>query len=90
MTSASITAMLDRLTASGHLQRQQHPTDRRSISIVATPGSDEEVRATLGAMHQRLIAVARKLNADEAALVQSFLTDVTATINGVDPTTPAR
>ncbi|MCU1405829.1 MAG: MarR family transcriptional regulator, partial [Glaciihabitans sp.] len=73
MTSASVTTMLDRLTASGHIQREQHPTDRRSISIVATPGSDDEVRQTLGSMHHRLMDVAEKLPAADALVIRDFL-----------------
>jgi DNA-binding MarR family transcriptional regulator len=36
MTSASVTALLDRLSKSGHVQRTPHPTNRRSNMITAT------------------------------------------------------
>jgi DNA-binding MarR family transcriptional regulator len=84
MTSASVTALLDRLTTSGHVQRTPHPTNRRSNMITATPGSDEEVRQTLGAMHARMIDAARALSAADAALVQQFLESMTAAVDSVD------
>ncbi|GAB3586116.1 hypothetical protein GCM10027406_35590 [Leifsonia lichenia] len=81
MKSSSITIMLDRLTASGHIRRSAHPTDRRSIVITATPGADEEVRETLGDMHRRLLAVAASLDEDDAGVVTAFLGRVTASLD---------
>jgi DNA-binding MarR family transcriptional regulator len=78
MKSASVTVMLDRLTKSGHLTRSPHPSDRRSLAVVATPSSDEEVRATLGDMHRRMMGVARKLDADQAEVVRRFLLELAA------------
>jgi DNA-binding MarR family transcriptional regulator len=84
VTSASVTALLDRLTLSGHVHRTPHPTNRRSNMVTATPGSDEEVRQTLGAMHQRMIEAARSLDAGESAVVQSFLTQLTSAVDEID------
>ena len=84
MTSASVTALLDRLTKSGHVQRTPHPTDRRSNMVTATPGSDDEVRQTLGAMHGRMIDTARGLSPDDAALIHRFLTSMAAAVDSVD------
>jgi DNA-binding MarR family transcriptional regulator len=85
MTSASVTALLDRLTKSGHVQRTPHPTNRRSNMVTATPGSDSEVRRTLGPMHGRMIDTARRLSADDAALIQTFLESMTAAVDAIDP-----
>jgi DNA-binding MarR family transcriptional regulator len=84
MTSASVTALLDRLTKSGHVQRTPHPTNRRSNMITATPGSDEEVRQTLGAMHRRMIDTSRALSDVDAELVTTFLAAMTAAVDDVD------
>ena len=89
MTSASVTALLDRLTTSGHVQRTPHPTNRRSNMITATPGSDDEVRQTLGAMHARMIDAAKSLSPADAALVQQFLESMTAAVDSVDLVGPA-
>ena len=82
--SSSITIMLDRLTASGHVRRAPHPTDRRSIVITATPGADEDVRETLGDMHRRLLAVAAALDEHEAVVVTEFLGRLTASLDGMN------
>ena len=76
--SSSVTAMLDRLTASGHVSRHPHPTDRRSITIRATPGADEEVRHTLTAMHRRMLDVAAELGPQRSEAVVAFLSQLTA------------
>ena len=86
MTSASVTAMLDRLTKSGHVARTPHPTNRRSNMVTATPGSDEEVRHTLGAMHGRMMATAKALSPDDAAIVRDFLLAMTDAVDDVHRT----
>jgi len=75
--SSSVTAMLDRLAASGHVTRHPHPQDRRSLTIRATPGADEEVRHTLAAMHRRMLDVAAGLDPRAAAVVAGFLAQLT-------------
>ena len=84
MTSASITSLLDRLTKSGHVQRERDPANRRSNLVTATPGSDEEVRHTLSAMHSRMMAVASGLSETDAALVAGFLASMTAVAEAID------
>lgn len=84
MKSSSITIMLDRLTASGHVRREPHPTDRRSLVITATPGADDEVRHTLAEMHDRMMATAAALDADQAEVVTAFLTRLTATVDRLE------
>ena len=90
MTSASVTALLDRLTKSGHVKRTPHPTNRRSNMVTATPGSDDEVRQALGAMHGRMIETARALSATDAALIEQFLESMTAAVDSIDADSPAR
>ncbi|MDQ0662382.1 DNA-binding MarR family transcriptional regulator [Arthrobacter ulcerisalmonis] len=77
ITSASTTSLIDRLVASGHVRREAHPSDRRSVVVVPTAESDKEVRETLGAMHSRMMRVAEGLSADEARVVVDFLQRMT-------------
>jgi DNA-binding MarR family transcriptional regulator len=84
MTSASVSIMLDRLTRSGHVQRSVDPANRRSNLVTATVGADEEVRATLGAMHARMMDVARGLDEQQAAIVRTFLLEMTDTVDAID------
>ena len=74
ISSASTTTLIDRLVASGHARREDHPTDRRALVIRPTTGSDAEVRATLGGMHARMMAVAASLSDGDARAVIDFLT----------------
>ena len=73
ITTASTTSLIDRLVGSGHVRREPHPTDRRSLVIVPTVATDSEVRAALGDMHRRMMAVAEDLGAEEARIVVGFL-----------------
>src|SRR5919112_2524788 len=84
ITSASTTSLIDRLAASGHVRREAHPTDRRSIVVVPTPESDQEVRVTLGAMHRRMMAGAEGLSAEEARVVVDFLQTMTEALEHLD------
>lgn len=83
ITSASTTSLIDRLVASGHVRREAHPTDRRSVVVVPTVESDKEVRVTLGAMHRRMMAVAEGLSAEEARVVVDFLQRMTQALEEV-------
>jgi DNA-binding MarR family transcriptional regulator len=80
ITSASTTSLIDRLVTSGHVRREAHPSDRRSVVVVPTVESDTEVRETLGAMHRRMMSVAESLSAEEARTVVAFLERMTEAI----------
>src|SRR6476661_5180924 len=82
ITTASTTSLIDRLVASGHVRREPHPTDRRSLVIVPTVATDSEVRATLGQMHRRMLAVAEELSADESRVIVGFLRRMTEALDG--------
>jgi DNA-binding MarR family transcriptional regulator len=85
VTSASTTTLVDRLVKSGHVRREPHPTDRRALILRPTPGSDQEVRHTLGLMHQRMMDVASSLSADEARVVVGFLRRMRDAVDAIDP-----
>jgi DNA-binding MarR family transcriptional regulator len=84
ITSASTTSLIDRLVASGHVRREAHPTDRRSVVVVPTVEPDKEVRVTRGAMHGRMMAMAERLSADEARVVVDFLQRMTEALEHLD------
>jgi DNA-binding MarR family transcriptional regulator len=85
VSTASTTAIIDRLEKSGHVTRIPHPTDRRSIHIVATAASDEEVRATLGAMHTRMMSAVVDMTPEESAAVVACLGRLQDAVDQVDP-----
>ena len=81
ITTASTTSLIDRLVASGHVRREPHPTDRRSLVIVLTVAPESEVRATLGHMHRRMMEVAESMSAEDARVVVTFLRKMGAAIS---------
>ncbi|WOQ69981.1 MarR family transcriptional regulator [Microbacterium limosum] len=85
VSTASMTAILDRLEKSGHVKRMPHPSDRRSLLVVATVDSDSEVRATLGAMHDRMLDAVIDLSAEESAVVIDCLTRLQDAVDQVQP-----
>ena len=72
VSSASTTAILDRLEHGGYISRVPHPTDRRSVYIEATDRAEDDVRATLTTMHDRMHEVAASLTPEDSAAVVDF------------------
>jgi DNA-binding MarR family transcriptional regulator len=76
ITAASTSALVDRLVRSGHVERQPDPTDRRGVILTAT---GPEMLATLDVI-ERLEAIMRevsaRLSAEDAAVVVSFLDEM--------------
>jgi len=87
MTSASVSTLLDRLTATGNVERVRDPANRRSNMVTATRSSDAQVRDTLGGMHQRVADLVGELSAADAALVTRFLAAMTVAVGGIDEVT---
>ncbi len=83
ISTASTTKLLDRLEASGHLERRAHPTDRRGRVVVLT---DEARRAFFRIFGERLRAMremAMGYDEGELAVVTRFLDDLTGTMDPV-------
>jgi DNA-binding MarR family transcriptional regulator len=84
ISSASTTALLDRLEKSGHVERQPSPFDRRALIILPTVATDEEVRSTLGQMHTRMMEVAARLSPEESRVVVRFLDGMRDAVDEID------
>jgi DNA-binding MarR family transcriptional regulator len=80
ISTASTTTLIDRLERGGHARREPHPTDRRAGVVVPTVSSDDEVRATLGAMHRRMLSLVDELSDKERAVITRFLAGMTSAI----------
>ena len=89
VTSASVTTMLDRLEKTGRVQRVANPKDRRSIFVRATPHANEEVRETLGRMHELMYGVALGLTPEAQEHVVAFLQKMADAVDGVEPAASA-
>lgn len=84
ITSASTTALLDRLEGSGHVTRAPNPRDRRSVLIAVSEKSDAEIRSTLGAMHDRMMSVVQGMDERDRACVITFLDAMREAVDRVD------
>lgn len=84
ITSASTTALLDRLSKTGHITRRANPADRRSILITSSAKAEEQVRDTLAAMHERMMDAVRPMTTADRASVIGFLGAMREAVDGVD------
>lgn len=84
ITSASTTALLDRLAKSGHITRMPNPGDRRSIIITSSERAEEEIRHTLSSMHDRMMHVVRARSAEERATIIDFLDEMREAVDEID------
>ena len=73
ISGASSSKLLDRLTASGHLQRVPNPHDRRSSVVVATEHGHTEVRERLDGLHARMQEAAEQVPEEARGEVAAFL-----------------
>ena len=89
VSTASMTAIVDRLEKSGHVRRERHLSDRRSIYVVPTADSDDEVRRTLGDMHERMLDAVMDMSPDEIRIVMDTLGRLQAAVDQVDAHEPA-
>jgi DNA-binding MarR family transcriptional regulator len=74
ISSASTTALIDRLERTGMVERVSHPTDRRSILVAATDKAEEKIAATHDAFEQRLHDATADLGEAERRDVIGYLT----------------
>jgi DNA-binding MarR family transcriptional regulator len=85
VSTASMTAMIDRLERSGHVRRERHATDRRSIYVVPTERTEREMREALGEMHDRMLDAVVDMSPDETRTVMDMLARLQAVVDDVEP-----
>ncbi|WP_224393080.1 MarR family winged helix-turn-helix transcriptional regulator [Pseudonocardia sp. ICBG1293] len=78
---ASTTALIDRLVAAGHLERVPDPRDRRRVTVRSREDSFRERLAQWEPAVRALDAVARRLPADDRAVVERYLREVVSTLD---------
>jgi len=76
MRSGAITALLDRLAAHGHIEREPHPSDRRKLVIRLTAAGREEALRHLGPMVRDVVALVARLPEEDRAKAGRFLDDL--------------
>ncbi|WZH37478.1 MAG: MarR family transcriptional regulator [Microbacterium enclense] len=83
VSTASMTALLDRLEKTGHLERRPHPRDRRKVLVVVTAHAEDDMRHLLGAMHAQMMSATRGMTEAETVAVTAFLERMRGAVDGV-------
>ena len=73
LSSASVTGLVDRLEASGHVERIADPGDRRRVRVQMTPRANELAREVFQTYGTRLRAALEGFTDDELRTVSAFL-----------------
>jgi DNA-binding MarR family transcriptional regulator len=73
ISTAAVTAVIDRLIGVGHVTREQHPTDRRSVVVIPNPKSVETAMATLMPMIMGIDRVLDEFDDEEKAVIERYL-----------------
>ena len=81
ISTASTTKLLDRLSESGHLERQPHPRDRRSRIVVLTDTSRREFFRNFGASLSAMREVAQTYSDEELQVIARFMAEVSRAID---------
>ncbi|MGV8857560.1 MarR family winged helix-turn-helix transcriptional regulator [Rhodoglobus sp.] len=76
ISTAAVTGVIDRLIGVGHVTRQQHPTDRRSVVVVPNPRSVETAMATLMPMIMGIDRVLDDFDDAEKQVIERYLDSV--------------
>jgi len=72
MTSGAMTALVDRLAASGHVVRERHPADRRRVLVKRTQKADEDLTAEIAPLATQILELAESLDDAERQAVGRF------------------
>jgi DNA-binding MarR family transcriptional regulator len=83
ISSASTTAMLDRLEKAGRLRRETSPTDRRALVIVPTVSKDDDIRTTLGDVRAEMLDVAMGLDPAASETIIAFLEALQSAVDSI-------
>ncbi|WP_438352609.1 MarR family winged helix-turn-helix transcriptional regulator [Microbacterium sp. CJ88] len=81
ISTASTTKLLDRLTASGHVERRPHPHDRRARVVVLTDASRSAFFRSFGRTLGAMRGVAGQYAEDELRVIARFIAQLGAAID---------
>ena len=73
LSSASVTALVDRLERSGHVRRVRDAADRRRVGLEMTESAMAAGGEFFGALNRDLLAAMADYSGDELAVVRRFL-----------------
>jgi DNA-binding MarR family transcriptional regulator len=73
LSTGAVTALVDRLEASGHAARAPHPNDRRRIVVTRTAKASDELAAEAAPLAGEVRRLAEQLSEEERRAVAQFL-----------------
>ncbi|WP_235779527.1 MarR family winged helix-turn-helix transcriptional regulator [Sinomonas notoginsengisoli] len=80
LSSAAMTSVIDRLEASGHLERRHSLEDRRQIEVSPTPSARETGREMFDPMVQHMLPVLAEYTPEQLWLVTGMINRLTQAI----------
>jgi DNA-binding MarR family transcriptional regulator len=80
LSSASVTALVDRLERMGHVHRERDEADRRRVLVAVSDSALAAGREFFGALQADLVSAMEGYTADELAVVRRFLTEMVTVI----------
>jgi DNA-binding MarR family transcriptional regulator len=80
LSSAAMTAVLDRLEASGHLERQHSSEDRRQVLLRSTPSARVTGREMFDPMVQHMLPILADYSPEQLRLVADLISKLTVAI----------
>jgi DNA-binding MarR family transcriptional regulator len=81
VTTASVTALLDRLERAGHVRRVPRSDDRRRVDVLVQDSAKELGWAFFGPLIDATAAVLDRRSAAERAVIDAFLDDMVAAVD---------
>ena len=81
VTTASVTALLDRLERAGHVRRVPRSDDRRRVDVLVQDSAKDLGWAFFGPLIDATAAVLDRRSAAERAVIDAFLDDMVATVD---------
>ncbi|MBP0578332.1 MarR family transcriptional regulator [Labrys sp. LIt4] len=73
LTSGSVTALIDRLTAAGYVERFDDPKDRRRVLVRARQDAIEPIKAVYLGLQERMFGLWSTFEAHELEIIADFL-----------------
>jgi DNA-binding MarR family transcriptional regulator len=80
LSSASVTALVDRLERAGHLRRVRDAADRRRVVLEMSPSAMAAGAEFFGGLQRDLVAAMAGYSDEELAVVGRFLAEMTGVI----------
>jgi len=86
LTSASTTALVDRLVANGHAVRRRSTTDRRSVIVQHTPTAQEAGRAVFSPLSRVMTDYLSRFTPEQMDIAAEVVAAATAALDAADVT----